>query len=78
MAVPRNHAFAGAVNGKIYVIGGRTGHGFILSATNTDVVEEYDPVADMWSAPKRADADGPKRRRLRHRRPQNLLWPAAR
>jgi peroxiredoxin/N-acetylneuraminic acid mutarotase len=52
MAVPRNHAFAGAVNGKVYVIGGRTGHGFILSATNTDVVEEYNPVADMWSAPK--------------------------
>ena len=52
MAVPRNHAFAGAVNGKIYVIGGRTGHGFILSATNTDVVEEYNPVSDMWSAPK--------------------------
>ena len=52
MAVPRNHAFAGAVDGKIYVIGGRTGHGFILSATNTDVVEEYNPVADMWSAPK--------------------------
>jgi N-acetylneuraminic acid mutarotase len=52
MAVPRNHAFAGAVNGKIYVIGGRTGHGFILSATNTDAVEEYNPAADMWSAPK--------------------------
>ena len=52
MAVPRNHAFAGAVNGKIYVIGGRTGHGFILSATNTDAVEEYNPVNDMWSAPK--------------------------
>ena len=52
MAVPRNHAFAAAVNGKIYVIGGRTGHGFILSATNTDVVEEYNPVTDMWSAPK--------------------------
>jgi N-acetylneuraminic acid mutarotase/Flp pilus assembly protein TadD len=52
MAVPRNHAFGGAVNGKIYVIGGRTGHAFILSATNTDVVEEYNPVTDMWSAPK--------------------------
>ena len=52
MAVPRNHAFAGAVNGKIYVIGGRTGHGFILSATNTDAVEEYNPAADLWSAPK--------------------------
>jgi hypothetical protein len=39
MSVPRNHAFSGVLNGKIYVIGGRTGHGFILSATNTDVVE---------------------------------------
>ena len=52
MSVPRNHAFSGVVNGKIYVIGGRTGHGFILSATNTDVVEEYNPVNDTWSAPK--------------------------
>jgi len=52
MSVARNHAFSGVVNGKIYVIGGRTGHGFILSATNTNVVEEYDPVANMWSIPK--------------------------
>src|SRR6185436_12652101 len=52
MSVARNHAFGAAVNGKIYVIGGRTGHGFILSATNTDVVEEYNPINDSWSAPK--------------------------
>ena len=52
MSVPRNHAFSGVVNGKIYVIGGRTGHGFILSATNTDVVEAYDPAANTWSMPK--------------------------
>ena len=52
MSVPRNHAFSGVVNGKIYVIGGRTGHGFILSATNTDVVEEYNPVSNTWSGPK--------------------------
>jgi N-acetylneuraminic acid mutarotase len=52
MSVPRNHAFSGVVNGKIYVIGGRTGHGFILSATNTDVVEEYNPVSNTWSVPK--------------------------
>ena len=52
MSVPRNHAFSGVVNGKIYVIGGRTGHGFILSATNTDVVEQYNPASDMWSIPK--------------------------
>jgi N-acetylneuraminic acid mutarotase len=52
MSVPRNHAFGGVVNGKIYVIGGRTGHAFILSATNTDVVEEYNPASNMWSIPK--------------------------
>ena len=52
MSVPRNHAFSGVVDGKIYVIGGRTGHAFILSATNTDVVEEYNPASNMWSMPK--------------------------
>ena len=52
MSVPRNHAYSGVVNGKIYVIGGRTGHGFILSATNTDVVEEYNPISNTWSVPK--------------------------
>jgi N-acetylneuraminic acid mutarotase len=52
MSVPRNHAFGGVVNGKIYVIGGRTGHGFILAATNTDVVEEYSPVSNTWNVPK--------------------------
>ena len=51
MSVPRNHAFAGAVKGKIYVIGGRTGSAYILSATNTNTVEEYDPVSDKWSGP---------------------------
>jgi N-acetylneuraminic acid mutarotase len=52
MAVARNHAFGGAVNDKIYVIGGRTGHAFILTATNTDVVEEYNPVNDSWNVPR--------------------------
>src|SRR5678816_972475 len=52
MSVPRNHAFSGVVNGKIYVIGGRTGQAFILSATNTDVVEEFNPATNMWSIPK--------------------------
>ena len=52
MSVPRNHAYGGVVNGKIYVIGGRTGHAFILSATNTDAVEAYNPVTDSWSAPR--------------------------
>src|SRR4029453_9709333 len=52
MSVARNHAFGAGVKGKIYVIGGRPGHGFILSATNTDVVEEYNPINNTWSAPK--------------------------
>jgi N-acetylneuraminic acid mutarotase len=49
MALGRNHAFAGAVNGKIYVIGGRTAHAFVTVAVNTDIVEEYDPATNMWS-----------------------------
>src|SRR4029434_9400891 len=52
MSLPRNHAFAGAGNGKIYVIGGGAGEGVILTATSTDVVEEYSPLSDAWSAPK--------------------------
>jgi N-acetylneuraminic acid mutarotase len=51
MSVPRNHIFAGAVNGKIYVIGGRTGSAYIMTATNTNVVEEYDPATDTWTGP---------------------------
>ena len=52
MALGRNHAFGGAVNGKIYVIGGRTAHAFITVSTNTDIVEEYDPATNMWSGLK--------------------------
>jgi N-acetylneuraminic acid mutarotase len=51
MSVPRNHIFAGVVNNKIYVIGGRTGSAFIMTATNTNVVEEYDPASDNWAGP---------------------------
>src|SRR4029077_4689550 len=52
MPVPRNHAYAAAVNNKIYVIGRRRGLAFTVSASNTDTVEEYDPANDMWSVPK--------------------------
>src|SRR4030095_3999775 len=52
MSVPRNHAYAAAVNNKIYVIGGRRGHPFSMPASTTDAVEEYDPATDMWSVPK--------------------------
>jgi N-acetylneuraminic acid mutarotase len=48
MPTARNHAAAGAVGGKIYVLGGRVGSAFITRASNTDVVEVYDPAADQW------------------------------
>jgi N-acetylneuraminic acid mutarotase len=50
MPTPRNHATAGVVNGKVYVIGGRIAAAFIGVASNTDVVEEYDPASDTWGA----------------------------
>ena len=50
MPTPRNHAFGGAVNGKIYVIGGRVGSSVITTSSNTNVVEVYDPAADLWGA----------------------------
>jgi N-acetylneuraminic acid mutarotase len=51
MPTPRNHATAGVVNGKIYVIGGRVGGAFITSgSSNVDVVEEYDPATDTWGS----------------------------
>ena len=53
MPTPRNHMAIGAVNGKIYVIGGRVGGAFITgSSNNIDLVEEYDPAADSWGAPR--------------------------
>ena len=51
MPTPRNHATAGVVNGKIYVIGGRVGAAFISAgSSNVDVVEEYDPATDAWGS----------------------------
>jgi N-acetylneuraminic acid mutarotase len=52
MPTPRNHMFSGTVDGKIYVMGGRVGTPFIMSATNTDVVEVYDPAKNAWGAPR--------------------------
>lgn len=52
MPTARNHAAAGMVNDKIYVIGGRLGAAFITRASNTDVVEEYDPATDQWGSLK--------------------------
>jgi N-acetylneuraminic acid mutarotase len=52
MPTARNHAAIGAVNNKIYVIGGRLGGAFIFTASNTNVVEEYDPATDQLGAVK--------------------------
>jgi N-acetylneuraminic acid mutarotase len=51
MPTARNHAAVGVVNNKIYVIGGRLG-AFIFTASNTNVVEEYDPATDQWGLVK--------------------------
>ena len=52
MPTARNHAAIGTVNNKIYVIGGRLGSAFIFTASNTNVVEEYDPATDQWGLVK--------------------------
>lgn len=52
MPTARNHAAIGVVNNKIYVIGGRLGSAFIFTASNTNVVEEYDPATDQWGLVK--------------------------
>jgi N-acetylneuraminic acid mutarotase len=51
MPTPRNHHAVAAVDGKLYAIGGRIGAAFITRASNTDVVEAYDPASDSWSGP---------------------------
>ncbi|HEX4488108.1 MAG TPA: kelch repeat-containing protein [Terriglobales bacterium] len=52
MAMPtaRNHAAAGVVGGKIYVIGGRLASAFASAGSNSDVVEVYDPAENTWGA----------------------------
>ena len=50
MPTARNHHAIGEAAGRIYVIGGRIGAAFMTSASNTDLVEEYDPAADRWGA----------------------------
>ena len=50
MPTPRNHAAAGVVGDKIYVIGGRLASAYASTGSNTDVVEVYDPAANTWGA----------------------------
>src|SRR5690242_13612431 len=50
MPTPRNHAVAGAINGRIYVASGRVGAAFISGgSSNIGVIEAYDPASDSWS-----------------------------
>ncbi|MEQ1885452.1 MAG: kelch repeat-containing protein [Bryobacteraceae bacterium] len=50
MPTPRNHVALGAVNGKIYVAGGRVGAPYISLGSDISLVEVYDPVKDSWVA----------------------------
>ena len=52
LPTPRTHMYAGAVNGKIYLIGGRVGSMQVVTGSTTDLVEEYDTAADRWGAVK--------------------------
>lgn len=45
MSIPRANHVSESVNGKLYVLGGVTASGPVLTAS----VEEYDPNADSWS-----------------------------
>jgi len=50
MLVARNHHGVAAVGDKVYAIGGRVGSAFISGTSNNiDLVEMYDPVADLWT-----------------------------
>jgi N-acetylneuraminic acid mutarotase len=49
MPTPCNHMGGEAVNGKIYVIGGRLSGAFIIGFPgNINLVQAYDPAADSW------------------------------
>jgi N-acetylneuraminic acid mutarotase len=50
MPTPCNHMGGEAVNGKIYVIGGRLSGAFIIGFPgNINLVQAYDPAADSWA-----------------------------
>src|SRR5262245_37655669 len=51
LLLPRNHHVTAGVGDKIYVAGGRVGSAYISAGTsnNVDLVEMYDPAADLWT-----------------------------
>ena len=49
MPTPCNHMGCEAVNGKVYVIGGRLSGAFIIGLPgNINLVQAYDPATDAW------------------------------
>jgi N-acetylneuraminic acid mutarotase len=49
LLLPRNHHVTAGVGDKVYAIGGRVGSAFISGTSNNiDLVEMYDPAADLW------------------------------
>jgi N-acetylneuraminic acid mutarotase len=48
MPTARNHFLTAALDGKVYIIGGRLGSTFITRSSNTDITEEYDVAQDVW------------------------------
>jgi N-acetylneuraminic acid mutarotase len=49
LLLARNHHVAVGIGDKVYVIGGRVGSAFISgTSNNVDLVEMYDPAADLW------------------------------
>jgi N-acetylneuraminic acid mutarotase len=54
LLLARNHHAAVGAGDKLYVIGGRVGSAFISRASNNvDLVEMYDPAADLWTPRER-------------------------
>src|SRR5262245_56534852 len=51
LLLPRNHHVTASAGDRIYVIGGRVGSAFISgTSNNVDLVESYDPAADLWTS----------------------------
>lgn len=48
MPTARNHMALGAVNGKVYAIGGRVGSGYISLGSDISLMEVYDTATDSW------------------------------
>jgi N-acetylneuraminic acid mutarotase len=50
LLLARNHHLVAGVGDNLYVVGGRVGSAFVSSASNNiDLVEMYDPAADLWT-----------------------------